>query len=145
MDWSRLEEIRGYDSTGALVRKVVGSFVREGKSHIAAIERAAKERDGAALAPAAHALKGAALNVGATALAELCAALESWGWEGRVGSRRPKRCAARAALQGNGTASRERLGRSGTAYRHAFSKVANPQAKARYCGRRRQERHAKRK
>src|SRR6185295_11045345 len=83
LDWSRLEEIRGYDSSGTLVRKVVGSFVGEGKSRIAAIERAAKGRDGAALASAAHALKGAALNVGAAGLAGLCEALERSGEESR--------------------------------------------------------------
>jgi HPt (histidine-containing phosphotransfer) domain-containing protein len=85
VDWSRLEEIRACDPRGgALVRKVVGTFVREGGTRIAAIERAAGGRDAAALAAAAHALKGAALNVGAAALAQLCAGLEARGREGRM-------------------------------------------------------------
>jgi HPt (histidine-containing phosphotransfer) domain-containing protein len=84
VNWSRLEEIREYDPKGVLVRKVVGSFVREGKSRIAAIARAAGSRDAPALASAAHALKGAASNVGAAVIAELCAALEVWGGENRL-------------------------------------------------------------
>jgi len=85
VDWSRLEEIREYDPRGGLlVRKVVGTFVREGHTRVAAIGRAAGGGDAAALASAAHALKGAALNVGAAALAELCATLEVCGREGRV-------------------------------------------------------------
>ena len=85
VDWSRLEEIRECDPRGgALVRKVVGTFVREGRTRIAAIERAAGGGDAAALASAAHALKGAALNVGAAALAQLCAELEARGREDRM-------------------------------------------------------------
>jgi len=85
VNWSRLEEIESYDRKGGLlVHKVVGSFIREGRSRIAAIEGAARSRDAAALASAAHALKGAALNVGAAALAELCADLERRGREGRM-------------------------------------------------------------
>jgi len=95
VNWSRLEEIREYDPKGVLVRKVVRSFVGEGKSRIAAIAHAAKRGDAAALASASHALKGAALNVGAAALAELCAVLEAWGREGRMDG-----AAATAALLG---------------------------------------------
>ena len=85
VNWSRLEEIRECDPKGgALVRKVVETFVREGATRIAAIERAAGGRDAPALASAAHALKGAAFNVGAAALAELCARLETWGREDRL-------------------------------------------------------------
>jgi HPt (histidine-containing phosphotransfer) domain-containing protein len=80
---------------GQLVRKVVGAFIREAKSRVRVIGQATRRHDAAALASAAHALKGAALNVGASALAEICAALENWGREGRV-----DRTAASAALLG---------------------------------------------
>jgi HPt (histidine-containing phosphotransfer) domain-containing protein len=94
MNWSRLDEIREFDQQdGALLRKVVGSFIREAKSRIAAIERAVASDDAPALASGAHALKGAALNVGAAALADVCANLESWGREGRM-----DRAAASGAL-----------------------------------------------
>jgi HPt (histidine-containing phosphotransfer) domain-containing protein len=85
VNWSRLDEISEYDRKGGLlVKRLVASFAREGRSQLAAIGRAARRRDVAALASAAHALKGASLNVGAAQLGELCAALEAWGREGRV-------------------------------------------------------------
>ena len=94
VNWSRLEEIRECDPKGGvLVRKVVETFVREGTTRIAAIEGAADRRDAAGLASAAHALKGAALNVGAAALGQLCAELEASGREARLDG-----AAARAAL-----------------------------------------------
>ncbi len=96
VNWSRLDEIRECDPKGdVLVRKVVGTFVREGRTRIAAIEDAAGCLDATALAAAAHALKGAALNVGAAALGQLCAELEASGREGRMDG-----AAASAALLG---------------------------------------------
>ena len=90
IDWSRLREICEFDDArGSLVRKLVGTFVADGKARTEAIKRAAGRLDVAALVSAAHALRGAALNVGATGLAASCGSLESSAREGRTASLAP--------------------------------------------------------
>ena len=85
IDWARLQEIGEYDDErGSMIRKVVGSFVSGGKARTEAIKRAAARRDSAALVSAAHALRGAALNVGASAVAAACGSVENWVREGRT-------------------------------------------------------------
>ncbi len=78
MDWGRLEQFRAFDDdTLTMTREIVTLFVHDAPGHCSTLLAALQARDHQALAQAAHALKGAALNVGATALSEACAALEA--------------------------------------------------------------------
>ena len=77
LDLARLEEFREYDDAAlTMTREVVGLFLDDLPGRINAMEAAAESPDAAALATAAHALKGAAGNVGAAALHALAGALE---------------------------------------------------------------------
>jgi len=77
MDWSRLEQFREFDDDElTMTREVVALFSKEMPPRIDDIRSALSACDSAALSRAAHALKGAASNVGAQALSNACAILE---------------------------------------------------------------------
>jgi signal transduction histidine kinase/DNA-binding response OmpR family regulator/HPt (histidine-containing phosphotransfer) domain-containing protein len=77
MDWSRLEEFAEFDDEAqSMTREVVGLFLADVPRRIGAIEEAWAARDAEELGRAAHALKGAASNIGALAVQAECAALE---------------------------------------------------------------------
>ncbi len=77
MDFSRLEEFREFDDEDqSMTREVVGMFVADAPRRLSAIEAAIAADDAAALSVAAHALKGAASNIGAAALQTVCERLE---------------------------------------------------------------------
>lgn len=77
MDFSRLEEFREFDDDErTMIREVVAMFIAEAPQRLAVIEAAVASGDAAALSVAAHALKGAAGNVGASALQSLCRRIE---------------------------------------------------------------------
>lgn len=77
MDWSRLEQFREFDDDErSMMREVVALFFGEMVKHHDGIRSALSASDSAALSRAAHALKGAASNVGAQALSDACATLE---------------------------------------------------------------------
>ncbi len=77
VDWSRLDEIRTYDTPdGAVIKEIISSFLHEARKAMLQVRSSAVARDGQALRSSAHALKGVALNVGATAIAECAARLE---------------------------------------------------------------------
>jgi CheY-like chemotaxis protein/HPt (histidine-containing phosphotransfer) domain-containing protein len=78
IDRTRLESLRPYDADGSLVREATGAFGRDGPRYLAAMYAALSASSGADLASAAHALKGAAGNVGARALAAACGAVETF-------------------------------------------------------------------
>ncbi|MDP2321564.1 MAG: ATP-binding protein [Acidobacteriota bacterium] len=61
----------------ALFARVVDAFRADAAKHFTAIETGAAENDRASLRRAAHALRGACLNVGATQMADACRALET--------------------------------------------------------------------
>ncbi|MEO5607796.1 MAG: response regulator, partial [Polaromonas sp.] len=84
MDWSRLEEFREFDDEElSMTREVTALFVREMPQRIADIDSALAACDSAVLSRAAHALKGAASNIGAQALGQACGALEQSCLQGR--------------------------------------------------------------
>ena len=77
IDWSRLEQFREFDDEDlSMTREVVQLFVSEMPQRTGDILTALAKCDSALLSRAAHALKGAASNVGAQALCDACAALE---------------------------------------------------------------------
>jgi CheY-like chemotaxis protein/HPt (histidine-containing phosphotransfer) domain-containing protein len=83
MDFGRLQEFRDYDDEElTMTREVIGLFLADTPQRLEAIEAAVAARDAQALATAAHALKGSAGNVGATALHKLAGKLEASAKEG---------------------------------------------------------------
>ncbi len=77
IDWSRLDQFREFDDEElSMTREVVTLFAREMPQRIDDIRSALSACDSAALSRAAHALKGAASNVGAQTLSHACGGLE---------------------------------------------------------------------
>jgi len=65
------------DGEGAALREIVDEYLALSEDSHRRILRALEERDQPGVEHAAHALKGASANVGATALAEVCGAMEA--------------------------------------------------------------------
>ena len=77
MDWSRLEQFHAFDDEErSMTREVIALFTGEAPKRIDDMRAALQAVDGKALSWAAHALMGAASNVGARVLSDACAALE---------------------------------------------------------------------
>ena len=77
MDWSRLEQFKEFDDDDkTMTREIIGLFMRDAPERCAALSAALVSGDSTALSQAAHALKGAASNVGARAVSQACDALE---------------------------------------------------------------------
>jgi CheY-like chemotaxis protein len=71
MDWSRLNELREYDTPeGEIVKGAIGSFIEQAPAKMQILRSSAGARDRDALRASAHALKGVAMNIGATVVAE---------------------------------------------------------------------------
>lgn len=84
VDWSRLEQFREFDDDElSMTQEVIALFASESPLRINDIRVALSACDSAALSRAAHALKGAASNVGAQALSESCGLLEQSCLEGQ--------------------------------------------------------------
>jgi HPt (histidine-containing phosphotransfer) domain-containing protein len=64
------------------MEEVAGLFLLDGASRIRAMREAAQAGDARGMGAAAHALKGSCAMLGATRLAQLCAALESAARQG---------------------------------------------------------------
>jgi len=110
IDWSRIESLRPFDPDGSMVAGAIASFLADAPARIKAIREAQAAGDAGALASAAHALKGAAANIGAARLQELSQGIESLAREGRpqdarkaIGGLDKSLAAARAALAKGGT------------------------------------------
>jgi signal transduction histidine kinase/CheY-like chemotaxis protein/HPt (histidine-containing phosphotransfer) domain-containing protein len=84
LDQDRLAILRdlGPDDGRGLLPEAVAAFRRGLPAHVAGVQAAVNDGDGPALAQAAHALKGAAANIGAAAVARICAGLEALGRDG---------------------------------------------------------------
>ena len=77
MDWGRLDQFREFDDDArSMTREVVTLFTKEMPQRLEDIRGALLAYDSAALSRAAHAVKGAASNVGAQVLSEACSTLE---------------------------------------------------------------------
>jgi HPt (histidine-containing phosphotransfer) domain-containing protein len=78
VDFSRLEEFREFDDEQlTTTREVIALFLADAPRRLEGIATALATGDAAALALAAHALKGSAGNVGAVAMQREAAALEA--------------------------------------------------------------------
>jgi signal transduction histidine kinase/DNA-binding response OmpR family regulator len=77
MDWSRLEQFKEFDDDErTMTREVMGLFVHDAPERCKDIVASLATTDPALLSLRAHALKGAASNVGAMALSDACSVLE---------------------------------------------------------------------
>jgi CheY-like chemotaxis protein/HPt (histidine-containing phosphotransfer) domain-containing protein len=83
-----LRDVGGPDPD-TFIRELVQAFVDEGADEVDQIRAAADRNDPAALLMAAHRLKGSALNLGCTAVAEAADALELLGRSGTVAGSGP--------------------------------------------------------
>jgi signal transduction histidine kinase/CheY-like chemotaxis protein len=78
LDTQRLQEFREYDDEElTMTREVIGLFLADTPPRLDALEAAAAQGDAAALAATAHAIKGAAGNIGAGALHQGAGRLEA--------------------------------------------------------------------
>ncbi|MBI2769359.1 MAG: response regulator [Burkholderiales bacterium] len=78
MSFARLEEFREFDDEElTMTREVIGLFTVDAPLRLDAMDKALAGLDPLALATAAHALKGSAGNIGATAMQQAAAGLEA--------------------------------------------------------------------
>ncbi|MBP6406376.1 MAG: response regulator [Proteobacteria bacterium] len=86
MDFSRLNEFKEFDDEAlSMTREVVGLFIADAPRRLDAIGQAIVAGDPEELSRAAHALKGAAGNIGAVAIQAICATLEADAKAGLAG------------------------------------------------------------
>ena len=77
MDWSRLEQFKEFDDEErSMTKEVIALFLQDAPGRRADILSSLETNDAAMLSLRAHALKGAASNVGAVALSDACSHLE---------------------------------------------------------------------
>jgi signal transduction histidine kinase/CheY-like chemotaxis protein/HPt (histidine-containing phosphotransfer) domain-containing protein len=86
IDRTQLQSLRdvGGPDPDSFIHELVLAFVDEGGDELNQIRAAAETTDPSALLMAAHRLKGSALNLGCTAVAEAAGALEALGRSGTV-------------------------------------------------------------
>ncbi|MEV6489754.1 response regulator [Actinoplanes sp. NPDC051633] len=82
----RLAELAGDGSEPevALVRRLVGSFLNRAPRHVSDLDEAYRGGDLRVVEDVAHSLKGAAGNIGAVAVQEVCGRIEDCAREGRL-------------------------------------------------------------
>ena len=84
MDWSRLQQFKEFDDDAlTMTHEVIALFVHDIPQRAQDILQALHQSNSADLSLAAHALKGAASNVGASALTQACFVLEQSCLDGR--------------------------------------------------------------
>ena len=77
MDWGRLAQFKEFDDDEqTMTREIIALFMHDAPERCAALNAALASGVGAVLSQAAHALRGAASNIGATAISNACAELE---------------------------------------------------------------------
>lgn len=86
LDAERLAMLRdlGPEDGQGLLPAATEAFRKDVPARVAALRGAVNDAGGPALAQAAHALKGAAANIGATAVANVCGELEEMGRSGKL-------------------------------------------------------------
>ena len=77
IDWSRLAQFKEFDDAAlSMTREIISLFIADVPQRVHDIQQALRAWDSTHLSLAAHALKGAASNVGAKSLALACFTLE---------------------------------------------------------------------
>ncbi|TWO67734.1 response regulator [Caenimonas sedimenti] len=76
IDETRLAELKEFDPELSVIRDAIGLLIEQAPAHIAAMQYAKAQENMAMLAKEAHALKGSAANVGASALSEMAGRAE---------------------------------------------------------------------
>jgi signal transduction histidine kinase/DNA-binding response OmpR family regulator len=95
MDFSRLNEFKEFDDEEqTMTREVMGLFIADAPQRLSDIASAMAANDAQALYKAAHALKGAASNVGASAMQAVCAQLEEAASAGLMPADAPAKLAS---------------------------------------------------
>ena len=98
MDWSRLEQFREFDDEAlTMTREIVSLFIGDAPARLAALQAALASNNSLELSQAAHALKGSASNIGASAIEGACSQLEhaclQGAWPADAGSQVNNACA----------------------------------------------------
>ena len=83
IDWRRLDVIAPHGDA-SLVETLIGLFSTDARKQAAALESAGLTGNGEAMAAAAHALRGAASNIGAAAVESLAREVESLVRSGKI-------------------------------------------------------------
>jgi signal transduction histidine kinase/CheY-like chemotaxis protein len=86
VDFSRLDNFRELDSDMSTVRAIVELFLADTPAQLEALVQAQAGGDATALATQAHALRGAAGNLGALTLAQMATQIETLAQQGQAGS-----------------------------------------------------------
>jgi HPt (histidine-containing phosphotransfer) domain-containing protein len=85
LDAERLTMLRELDpGDGTLLRSLAEEYTADAYAQVALMRTALADQDVHTLERAAHSLKGASANLGASALAERCLSLEVMGREGTI-------------------------------------------------------------
>ncbi|HEX5645472.1 MAG TPA: PAS domain S-box protein [Nitrospira sp.] len=79
VDSAVLADLRQLDETGEVLATLIEYFLNETPQRLAAMQIALRQDNAAALADAAHALKGASGNLGANRVLQLCGELQTLG------------------------------------------------------------------
>lgn len=100
IDWRRIQSLDPFDVDGSMVAGAIASFLADAPGRIRAMRQAHAAGDAAGLAAAAHALTGAAANIGAAQLQELSRNIEVAARDGRLEGARESLAALEKALAG---------------------------------------------
>ena len=85
LDEEQIEMLRTLDDgAGTLLSEIVGEFIAQTDDARQNVAKLVRESDAPAVARAAHTLKGASANVGASALAAVCAGMEMQARMGKL-------------------------------------------------------------
>jgi two-component system sensor histidine kinase/response regulator len=104
LDWGRLNGLKAYDEDGSLVQGVIAAFLRDGPSRATELGSAQAAGDASRVASLAHALRGAAANVGALALTSICSEIESRASSGECGQLGPELARLAACMEATSAA-----------------------------------------
>ena len=87
-DWHQLNQLAGEDPNFAI--ELLAIFLKDAQNSLTLLERAIAAQSTQAIEEAAHALRGASVNVGANAIAQIAQQLEQSARSGRVAQARER-------------------------------------------------------